>query len=240
MRRADRLFEIIQVLRQATGPLSGDAIAAALETSRRTIYRDIATLIGQRIPIRGEPGVGYVLEKGFDLPPLMLTSNEVEAVTLGAQWVIAHADTDLARGAMAVLAKLAVIVPDDLRPLFDDPAVGTPPPKRRPDDSPNAITRLREWSRLGRKIRIGYRDEHGTVSERVVWPFLIGYVDTIRSVMAWCELRRDFRIFRMDRMTTVDFLDVRYPKHAVVLRRRWLTAITQARVATAAGSGDNR
>jgi biotin operon repressor len=93
MRRADRLFDIIQVLRQASGPMTGDAIAEALETSRRTIYRDIATLISQRVPIRGEPGVGYILERGFDLPPLMLTVDEVEAATLGAQWVVAHADS---------------------------------------------------------------------------------------------------------------------------------------------------
>ncbi|WP_226634149.1 helix-turn-helix transcriptional regulator [Novosphingobium profundi] len=232
MRRADRLFEIIQVLRQASRPLSGDAIAAALETSRRTIYRDIATLIAQRVPIRGEPGVGYVLEKGFDLPPLMLTSNEVEAVTLGAQWVIAHADTDLARGAMAVLAKLAAIVPDDLRPLFDDPAVGTPPPREQLTDATVDVARLREWSRRGQKIRIDYRDENGAVSERIAWPFMVGYVVTIRSVMAWCEMRQDFRIFRTDRIMAIDFLDEKYPEHAVVLRRRWLTAMADAQRAS--------
>ena len=89
MRRADRLFEIIQVLRRASAPLTADAIAAELETSKRTIYRDIGALIAQRVPIRGEAGVGYILERGFDLPPLMLTSDEIEAVALGAQWVMA-------------------------------------------------------------------------------------------------------------------------------------------------------
>ncbi len=97
MRRAERLFEIIQVLRRAKGPMTGRAIADALEMSRRTLYRDIAALVARRVPIRGEAGVGYVLERGFDMPPLMLTANEVEAVVLGAQWVVANGDT---RGAL--------------------------------------------------------------------------------------------------------------------------------------------
>src|SRR5882762_4938446 len=107
MRRADRLFQIIQVLRRTRKPLTADAIAAELETSKRTIYRDIATLIGQRVPIRGEAGMGYILEKGFDLPPLMLTPDEIEAAVLGAQWVAGHADPVLARAAEDLMAKIA-------------------------------------------------------------------------------------------------------------------------------------
>ncbi|MDI6624899.1 MAG: HTH domain-containing protein, partial [Brevundimonas sp.] len=99
MRRADRLFQIIQVLRRSSKPLTADAMAAELETSKRTIYRDIATLMGQRVPIRGEAGLGYVLEGGFDLPPLMLTSDEIEAAVLGAQWVAGRGDPALARAA---------------------------------------------------------------------------------------------------------------------------------------------
>jgi predicted DNA-binding transcriptional regulator YafY len=229
MRRAYRLFEIIQVLRQASGPMTGDAIAMALETSRRTIYRDIATLIGQRVPIRGEAGVGYVLEKGFDLPPLMLTINEVEAVTLGAQWVIANADRELSSAAMAVLAKLAVIVPEDIRHLFDDPAVGTPAAYGCEVDRMIDFARLREWGRLGKKIRIGYRDEHSVVTERVAWPFMVGYLETGRAVMAWCEMRHGFRVFLTDRIVEIDFLDIKYPEHSKVLRRRWATNVAEAR-----------
>src|ERR1700754_4413838 len=105
MRRADRLFQIIQVLRRTRKPLTADAIAAELETSKRTIYRDIATLMGQRVPIRGEAGMGYILEKGFDLPPLMLTPDEIEAAVLGAQWVVANADAVLARAAAAAAVR---------------------------------------------------------------------------------------------------------------------------------------
>src|SRR5688572_32881210 len=97
MRRADRLFQIIQIMRRARAPITADTIAEELETSKRTIYRDIATLMGQRVPIRGEAGMGYVLDQGFDLPPLMLTPDEIEAAVLGAQWVASRGDPALAR-----------------------------------------------------------------------------------------------------------------------------------------------
>ena len=229
MRRADRLFEIIQVLRRASGPLTAERIAAELETSKRTIYRDIDALVAQRVPIRGEAGVGYVLERGFDMPPLMLTSDEVEAVALGAQWVVAHADAALARAALDVLTKIAAIVPKDLRPVIDDPAVGIPPPNQARADAGVDVARLRLWCREGRKLAIGYVDETGAASERVVRPFLVGYVAMVRVVATWCELRRDFRVFRTDRLTAVAFLDERYPERSVVLRRRWLAMQRQQR-----------
>ena len=229
MRRADRLFEIIQVLRRARTPITADAIAEALETSRRTIYRDIAALIAQRVPIRGEAGIGYVLEHGFDLPPLMLTADEIEAVVLGAQWVAAHADPGLARAAVDVLAKVAAVVPPGLRGLIDDPAVITPPAWRARADAEIDVARLRAWSQQGRKLAIRYLDEAGCPSERTVWPFLVGYRDTVRMLVAWCELRCDFRMFRTDRLQAVVFLDARYPERRAALRRRWLDLMTERR-----------
>ena len=228
MRRADRLFEIIQVLRRASGPLTADRIAVELETSKRTVYRDIDALVAQRVPIRGEAGVGYVLERGFDLPPLMLTTDEVEAVALGAQWVVAHADAGLARAALSVLAKIAAILPEDLRPIIDDPAVGTPPARHWDDDRID-IARLRTWCREGRKLSVSYVDETGAASERLIRPFMVGYVATVRVLMAWCELRQDFRVFRTDRLAAIAFLDERYPERSVVLRRRWLAMMRQKR-----------
>src|SRR6059058_3394137 len=127
MRRADRLFQIIQVLRRTRKPLTADAIAAELETSKRTIYRDIATLIEQRVPIRGEAGMGYILEKGFDLPPLMLTPDEIEAAVLGAQWVAGRGDPALARAALDLIAKIGATVPERLRPLALEPATRAAP-----------------------------------------------------------------------------------------------------------------
>src|SRR5450631_1999333 len=111
MRRADRLFQILQILRRVRAPLTAQAIAAELEVSKRTVYRDIADLMAQRTPIRGEAGVGYVLSRDFDMPPLMLTPDELEAAALGAQWVETQADASLAVAARDLLAKIAAVTP---------------------------------------------------------------------------------------------------------------------------------
>lgn len=221
MRRADRLFEIIQVLRRSTKPRTAEQIAEELEISRRTIYRDITTLISRRVPIRGEAGVGYVLDRGYDLPPLMLTADEIEAVVLGSQWVVAHADPALARAAVDVLAKVAAVLPRNMRDHVDEPAVGTPVPKRRARGTDIDVARLRQWCRQGRKVHLRYLDQAEAASERTVWPFLIGYVETTQVLVAWCELREDFRYFRVERITAATFLDDRYPERRASLRRRW-------------------
>ncbi|HYE43983.1 MAG TPA: YafY family protein [Caulobacteraceae bacterium] len=226
MRRADRLFQIIQILRRTRRPVTADAIAAELETSKRSVYRDIAALVGQRVPIRGEAGVGYVLEDGFDLPPLMLTSDEVEAAVLGAQWVATLTDPALARAAQDLIAKIAASVPEDLRPLVLEPASRTHPAKgREPDrlDMPQA----RACIRTGRKIALSYSDEQGRRSERVIWPFAIGYMETIRLLVGWCELRKDFRTFRTDRVLGAIFLEERYPERPAILRARWRRAVAE-------------
>lgn len=222
MRRADRLFEIIQVLRRASKPVTAEAIAVELETSRWTIYRDIAALVAQRVPIRSEAGVGYVLERGFDLPPLMLTTDEIEAVTLGAQFVIANAEPDLARAALDVLAKIAAIVPDELHAIIDNPVTGTLPPAGSRLNDGIDIGKLRLWSRVGRQLLIAYNDQTGQSTRRLIWPFMVGYVGVVRVIMAWCELRSDFRIFRADRIREIEFLETRYPASSATLRRRWL------------------
>src|SRR5215470_10038638 len=123
MRRADRLFRIIQVLRRARRPVTAVDIASELETSVRTIYRDIAQLMADRVPIRGEAGIGYILEGGFDMPPLMLTPDEIEAAMLGAQWVMGRGDPVLARAASDLVAKIGVVIPEHLRPLLMEPAL---------------------------------------------------------------------------------------------------------------------
>src|ERR1700742_1375890 len=127
MRRADRLFQIIQILRRGKRPVTADAIAEELETSKRTVYRDIADLVGQRAPIRGEAGVGYILEDGYDLPPLMLTPDEVEAAVLGAQMVAARGDPALRRAAEDLIAKIGAVIPEELRPLVVEPATRAAP-----------------------------------------------------------------------------------------------------------------
>ena len=204
--------------------MTADQLAAELETSKRTIYRDIADLMGQRVPIRGEAGIGYVLDAGFDLPPLMLTPDEIEAAVLGAQWVARRADPALAKAAEDLIAKIAASVPERLRPYVLEPVSGTPPVWNAIPDALD-MPMLRMQIRNGRKIAIGYRDEQGLPSQRKVWPIAIGYLDTVRLLIAWCELRSDFRHFRTDRIVTTEFLDERYPERPAALRSKWRSSL---------------
>ena len=127
MRRADRLFQIIQILRRSTRPVTAAALAEELEVSKRTVYRDVADLIGQRVPIDGEAGLGYLIASDYDMPPLMLTPDEIEAVMLGAQWVAGRSDKVLSNAARDVIAKIAAVVPERLRPFIAEPSVGVKP-----------------------------------------------------------------------------------------------------------------
>src|SRR6202161_2375864 len=126
MRRTERLFAIIQILRRARAPITAASIADELEQSLRTLYRDIAELIAQRVPLRGEAGIGYMLESGFDMPPLMLTPDEIEAAVLGARWVAGRGDPALARAANDLVAKIGAVIPSHLRPFLLDGALTTP------------------------------------------------------------------------------------------------------------------
>jgi predicted DNA-binding transcriptional regulator YafY len=220
MRRADRLFQIIQILRRSSRAVTGAEIAGELEVSSRTIYRDIADLVGQRVPIRGEAGFGYVLDDAFDMPPLMLTPDEIEAAVLGAQWVMGRGDPVLAAAARDLIAKITSVVPESLRPIVANPSIGTKPSR---DTAPDGIdiARTRAWIRAGRKIRIAYRDLQGARSKRVIWPVILGYFENARMLAAWCELRQDFRHFRTDRVTSAEFLDEDHGCRPGELRHRW-------------------
>ena len=220
MRRADRLFQIIQILRRTGRPTTADAIAAELETSKRTVYRDIATLMGQRVPIRGEAGMGYVLESGYDLPPLMLTPDEIEAAVLGAQWVTSRGDPALAKAAQDLIAKIGVAVPERLRPFVLEPATRSVSSWTMQPDRID-MGRARAWIHAGRKIRLRYRDEQNRESERVVWPITIGYLETVRMLIAWCEMREDFRHFRTDRIDDLQVSAQRTPERRKTLLARW-------------------
>jgi predicted DNA-binding transcriptional regulator YafY len=220
MRRAERLFQIIQILRRARAPVTAGAMAEELETSLRTIYRDIAELLAQRVPVRGEAGIGYLLERGFDLPPLMLTPDEIEAAVLGAQWVAGRGDPDLARAARDLVAKIGAVIPDHLRPFLLDATATT---VGRPDIRIDAldVARLRAWIRSQKKLALNYRSEDGSETRRTVWPIAIGYYETVRVIAAWCELRQDFRHFRTDRVIDAEFIDERYPARRETLRADW-------------------
>jgi predicted DNA-binding transcriptional regulator YafY len=231
MRRADRLFQIIQILRRTRGPITADAIAVELETSKRSVYRDISTLMGQRVPVRGEAGMGYVLDSGFDLPPLMLTPDEIEAAVLGAQLVQNRGDPVLARAAQDLIAKIGAAVPERLRPFVFEPTVGISWGRTIPPDAIDMV-RLRTQIRGGRKIALTYRDELARETTRKIWPVTIAYHDSVRMLAAWCEMRRDFRHFRTDRVVDADFLDERYPERPALLRAKWRKTLSAEKRAT--------
>ena len=220
MRRTERLFRIIQILRRKSRPVTGQELADELETSLRTVYRDMAELIAQRVPVRGEAGTGYVLDAGYDLPPLMLTTDELEAAVLGARWVAARGDARLARGAEDLIAKLSAAVPPELQPVILDSGLMPVSFRRRSEDSFD-VALVREAIRMQKKLDLDYADEAGNVTRRTVWPFQIAYADDIRMMCAWCELREDFRHFRTDRVRGIAMLDKRFPERVVRLRKRW-------------------
>lgn len=220
VRRTDRLFKIIQILRRSKRPVTAERLAEELEVTKRSIYRDMAELFAQRVPIRGEAGIGYVIDREFDMPPLMLTPDELEAAVLGAQWVAERADRVLAAAAKDLIAKLSASVPERLRTFIAEPTVGTPGALSSPLDGLDMVT-VRQWIRGGRKIRIRYEDEAGKRTRRIIWPVMIGYAERARLLAAWCELRRDFRAFRTDRIIDAAFLDDRIDGSTAELVSRW-------------------
>ena len=220
MRRADRLFRIIQVLRRKRRPVTAQEIAEEKEASPRTIYRDIAQLMADRVPIRGEAGIGYVLEGGFDMPPLMLTADEIEAAMLGAQWVMARGDAGLARAAADLVAKIGAVIPDHLRPILVEPSAAAAPSASAVADVID-MARLRTAIRAQGKIRLGYRDEKSAETARIIWPIAVLYWERVRLVAAWCEMRKAFRHFRTDRIAALTLIDKRYPRRRQAMLKEW-------------------
>ena len=220
MSRARRLLDLIQLLRSHRRPVTGDTLAGELDVSLRTLYRDIETLRGQGAHIEGEPGLGYVLRPGFMLPPLMFSEEEIEAVVLGSRWVAARTDARLKGAARQALAKIAAVLPQDLREAFDasNLLIG-------PSDVPAAgeveLSDIRDAIRGERKLHIVYLDAGNKRSTRVIWPFALAFFDRIRVIVAWCETRRGFRHFRLDRVAKMTTLAARYPRRRHALLKEW-------------------
>ncbi|MGZ2257691.1 helix-turn-helix transcriptional regulator [Roseobacter sp. A03A-229] len=223
MRRGDRLFEIIEILRRARGPLSAQVIGTELGVTKRTVYRDVAALMAQGVPIQGEAGVGYILEAGFHMPPLMLSSDEIEAAVLGAQWVQSRGEPELALAAEKLIAKIEAVAPAEFQTAFVDPAVSVAPV--RPPVEPLGAADVRRAIRHRRKIWLVYRDTREAETERVIWPILLGYRDSGRIVAAWCELRQGFRYFRTERILRADILDAKIPRRMDLLKAEWRAAM---------------
>ncbi|QHB34054.1 YafY family transcriptional regulator [Yersinia canariae] len=223
MSRSQRLLDLIQILRRHRYPVTGAALAEELAISVRTLYRDIATLQQQGADITGEPGLGYVLRPGFMLPPLMFSEEEIEALVLGSRWVSYRGDTQLSSAARNALAKIAAVLPADLRDELDASTLLIGPAGHMPD-SELALPLLRRAIRAERKVDITYRDLKGVESCRRIWPFAIGFFEQVRVVVAWCELRQTIRNFRADRISAITLTDQRYPQRRHLLLKQWREA----------------
>ncbi|MGA3401947.1 MAG: YafY family protein [Acetobacteraceae bacterium] len=221
MRPSDRLFDIIQRLRTARSPVTAAAIAAELEVTPRTVYRDIAALQASRVPIEGAAGVGYVLRRGYDLPPLMFTADEVDAVLVGMRLLRRTRDPGLQQAAESVLSKLAAVLPEPLRGSLDAPPFHVSEGGAR---EPGAISlaELRVAIREANKLRITYRDLGGTASERVIRPVAMEYYVEVTLICGWCELRSDYRHFRADRIEAAAVLSDSFAADRERLLSGWL------------------
>jgi len=219
VRRADRLFEIIQFMRRKDLVRARD-LSEQLEVSERTIYRDIQDLVASGVPIEGEAGVGYVLKAGFDLPPLMFNEQEIEALVLGARIVESWADAELATAASNVIAKIEAVIPDRLRTYMANTALLAPSHHYMEPIAFN-MAELRRALRSQLKVHFCYRDAAAESSERTVRPLCLAYFGPVWLLSAWCELREGFRHFRTDRITVLENSTERYPRRRASLLKEW-------------------
>ncbi len=218
--RSQRLLDLLQLLRTHRRPVSGAELARETGISLRTLYRDIATLQAQGANIEGEAGVGYVLRPGFLLPPLMFTEAEIEALVLGSRWVAGRADGTMATAARAALAKIAAVLPEELGEELENSTLLIGPGKVL-EMAHVELGVLRATIRSQLKAQIDYGDENGQGTQRTVWPFALAFFDQVRVVLAWCELRQDFRSFRADRITAFQPTSTRYPRSRQSLLKEW-------------------
>lgn len=213
MSKAERFFDIIQLLRSAHKPMRAREIASAVEVSLRTIYRDIATLQAMQTPILGEPGVGYVMRKGYDLPAINLNVEEAEAVSVGLSLVARTGDPNLWRAAKRAARKLQETAPNTRRLVTSSWAI-----PRKPNIDPSVV---RTTIRTESKLLISYSNADGVGTRRIIWPLALVYYQDSVLLAAWCELRNGLRHFRLDRVTSFQILESDFRGRGEALICEW-------------------
>lgn len=206
MRRADRLFQIVQYLRGGR-LLTAAQLAERLEVTPRTIYRDVADLIGSGVPIDGEAGIGYLMREGYDLPPLMFTSDEVSALVAGARMIRAWGGVEMGRAAEEALVKIEAVLPDKARARASEVRVDSLGLGQFSDDLRVLIDQLERACDGRIRLEIAYQDSEGKTTQRTLRPLGLLFWGKVWTLAAWCDLRQDFRMFRLDRMADVAQLD---------------------------------
>ncbi|MCJ8053295.1 YafY family transcriptional regulator [Shinella curvata] len=230
MRKASRLFEIIQILRLARNPITAAEIAARLEVTVRSIYRDIAALQAMRVPVEGERGIGYILRPGFDLPPLMFSIEETEAIVLALALLERTGDTELRAAAGRVAKKIAGAVPPPLRQTLSARALhawGSVPRQPEGIDLATARRAIRDEE----KLLIDYRDEYARATERTIHPIALIYYSETANIVAWCELRQAIRNFRADRVEACERTEAYFRGEGDGLRQLWIAGWVENRAA---------
>ncbi|MEM8730525.1 MAG: YafY family protein [Pseudomonadota bacterium] len=217
MRKSTRLFELIQILRAARDPVTAEDLAHRLEVSSRTIYRDIAALQAMRTPIEGEAGLGYIMRRGYDLPPLNFDQEEVEALRVGLALLSRTGDTALMDAACRIGKKIDALQ----EPAAWLRVAASGAPVDDPDKACVSKAMLREAIRDERKIEITYRDEEEAETTRVLRPLALLYYQECAVLVAWCELRAAFRYFRTDRIWSCTWREDGFPGEGAMLRRLW-------------------
>jgi len=220
MSRAERLLDLIQSLRSRRLAVKGQVLADELGISLRSLYRDIGALKAQGVPIDGEAGVGFLLRPGLTLPPLMFTEEELEALVLGAKWVVDRGDVELGKAARNALVKIGAVIPPSRK---DDLGANTLliPSQTRPPVADGLLRDFRKAIRDGLKVEISYRDLKEQVSTRVVWPFALAFYDQVLVLVGWCETRSDYRHFRLDRVERWSFPGSVIPRSRKDLLQEW-------------------
>ena len=213
MSKSTRLFEIIQLLRAAKAPLRAGDLAAELEVSVRTIYRDIGSLQAMRTPIHGEAGIGYVMRKGYDLPPLNLDVEEAEAIAVGLMLVARTGDEGLWRAAGRAARKLAEAAPTTRRLVTSSCGVE--------ELETIDLTQVRAAIRSEQKLFMSYRDINDHATQRVIWPLVLIYYVNTANIVAWCGLRQELRNFRLERIRDWALLDDNFIGKGDDLRATW-------------------
>ncbi len=208
MRRADRLFQIVLLLGRRRA-VTARELADALQVSERTIYRDIADLSLSGVPVAGEAGVGYLMRSGYQLPPLMFDSDELAALALGSRMVQGWSDPELGRAAERALLKIEAVLPPALKQRMDAQALLVPD-FHVPPAMVAPLGLLRRAIGESRKLAFDYTRADGSPSRRTVWPLGLFFWGETWTLGAWCELRAEYRSFRLDRMTALDLLATRF------------------------------
>ena len=209
MRPADRLFQIVLLLGRGR-VLTARALAERLEVSERTVYRDVQNLMESGVPVEGEAGVGYCLRRGYQVPPLMFDEEELQALVFGADVAKSWGDAQMGQAADRILAKVDAVLPDRLRPQLNSQRLVVPD-VRMSEATTRMLGDVREAINNRMRVFIEYRDAGDDTSERIVWPLALAYWGARWTLGAWCELRQEFRNFRVDRISTVRGLRSTFP-----------------------------